>query len=117
MIHEFAHVLDYYSTGLDGLAISNKQQQEIWKNNYREEEAKGNASIISEYGLSNPYEFFAVSSELFFTEQDRLKQHLPQLLSSLQKIYGYMPPNQKKLTTWQYYKLLFFSKVSLFKLP
>ncbi|MCT4580743.1 MAG: zinc-dependent peptidase [Flavobacteriales bacterium] len=117
MIHEFAHVLDYYSTGLDGLAISNKQQQEIWKNNYREEEAKGNASIISEYGLSNPYEFFAVSSELFFTEQDRLKQHLPQLFSSLQKIYGYMPPNQKKLTTWQYYKLLFFSKVSLFKLP
>lgn len=117
MVHEFAHVLDYYNAGLDGLAIQNKKQQEIWKNSYQEEEQKGENSIISQYGLSNPYEFLAVSSELFFTEQELLKQNLPHLFLSLQKIYGYTPPNQKKITTWQYYKLLFFSKVSLFKLP
>src|SRR5262249_37465587 len=71
VLHEFAHQLDF----LDGLAngtppLKNHEQQVKWHgimtaehNKLIRDSGKGRATVLDQYGATDPCEFFAVSTE------------------------------------------------------
>nr|NIR87440.1 zinc-dependent peptidase [Candidatus Bathyarchaeota archaeon]NIT57858.1 zinc-dependent peptidase [Fodinibius sp.]NIV12723.1 hypothetical protein [Fodinibius sp.]NIY26440.1 hypothetical protein [Fodinibius sp.] len=48
-------------------------------------------TLIDEYGATNPAEFFAVVTELFFEKPKGLKSNYPQLYNQLREFYQQDP--------------------------
>ncbi|WP_251357839.1 zinc-dependent peptidase [Kangiella sp. TOML190] len=103
VIHEFAHQLDGESGVTNGAPPLNKDQSyQEWSQVLSSEFAElqkrartGEASFLDKYGATNPAEFFAVTSEVFFEKPKELKQIHPDLYRQLAEYYRVNPVDWK----------------------
>jgi Mlc titration factor MtfA (ptsG expression regulator) len=103
VIHEFAHQLDQekgYANGAPRLA--GRERARRWAQVMSEEYARLQARhawsphpveppLLSAYGATDPAEFFAVASEVFFEQPSRLAAEHPGLFEELAGYYGVDP--------------------------
>jgi Mlc titration factor MtfA (ptsG expression regulator) len=99
VIHEFAHQLDQEDGSANGAPILGKHQSyENWSQVFSKQfmllqhQAEiGAKSIFDYYGATNPAEFFAVASEVFFEQAQAFKQDYPELYEQLRLYYRVDP--------------------------
>jgi len=105
VIHEFAHQLDQekgYANGAPLLA--GRARYERWSRVLGEEFARlrtrlafpdplAPPPLINPYGASDPAEFFAVASEVFFEQPERMAAEHPELFVELAGYYRVDPRN------------------------
>lgn len=99
VIHEFAHQLDSERGHANGAPILGKDQNyDTWAHILSTEFKKlthqsntGQRSIFDYYGATNPAEFFAVASEVYFEKSVEFKQVHPELYEQLFLYYGVDP--------------------------
>ncbi|GAB56952.1 hypothetical protein GPUN_2838 [Glaciecola punicea ACAM 611] len=99
VIHEFAHQLDQENGAANGAPILSKgQRYDTWSNvlslefeKLKRQAALGQPSLFDYYGATNPAEFFAVASEVFFEKSEALKYEHPALYAQLFRYYGVDP--------------------------
>jgi hypothetical protein len=99
VIHEFAHQLDQekgLATGAPLLSRSSDYQQ--WSavmqqafSQLQQQTASGHTGLLDGYGATNPAEFFAVISEVFFEQPQQLHQQYPALYQQLSQFYRLNP--------------------------
>lgn len=99
VIHEFAHQLDHESGATNGAPwLADPEQASDWaavlsaefeQLRARQDDAQG--TLIDPYASQNPAEFFAVISEVFFEQPQRLKHEHPSLYSELSRYYRLDP--------------------------
>jgi Mlc titration factor MtfA (ptsG expression regulator) len=93
-LHEFAHVLDFDAGQADGvpgfmpwksvtpwLAMMHGETKRI----------RQHRSILRQYAATNEAEFFAVATEMFFEQPDRMKEKHPDLYALMTQAYGQDP--------------------------
>ena len=98
-LHEFAHQLDGEATGMDGApALPSRAHYRDWARvlgaEYEtliEKVHRGHRSLLDSYGATNPAEFFAVVTEMFFEKPGALKHRHPQLYAELAEFYKQDP--------------------------
>jgi len=99
IIHEFAHILDFEDGVSDGFPLLPKTAEKQWEHTLEHEfktlqKAVGHGHLseknhfLGEYAATNEAEFFAVASERFFMQPERLQHHFPKLYDLLQGFYG-----------------------------
>jgi len=99
VIHEFAHQLDQEKGHGNGAPwLAGPGRRERWARvlgeayaELREAAAWGQATLLSSYGASDPAEFFAVASEVFFEQPGPLSERHPALYAELAAFYGVDP--------------------------
>jgi Mlc titration factor MtfA (ptsG expression regulator) len=99
VLHEFAHQLDFEDDVTDGTpALETRAEYLTWARVMREEfdalreaEAQGAATVIDQYGATNPAEFFAVVTEAFFERPHALRRRHPALYAELAHFYRQDP--------------------------
>jgi Mlc titration factor MtfA (ptsG expression regulator) len=99
VLHEFAHQLDGEDGTMDGAPdLGARARYTSWAHVLGEEfgelSAKlhaGRASDIDPYGATNPAEFFAVVTEMFFEKPRALRQRHPALYGELAAFYQQDP--------------------------
>ena len=99
VIHEFAHQLDQQNGQANGAPILvGRGRYQRWSQVLGVEFAKlqdaasnQQPSLLSYYGATNPAEFFAVSSEAFFEQPQRMADEHPALYSELSRFYRVNP--------------------------
>ncbi|MDZ7659904.1 M90 family metallopeptidase [Fodinibius sp.] len=99
VFHEFAHQLDYEYGATEQIESQNADSSYLsWAkvlgreyNNFLNKLKQNQQSLIDEYGATNPAEFFAVVTELFFEKPKQLKNKHPQLYSQLTEFYQQDP--------------------------
>jgi MtfA peptidase len=93
--HEFAHRLDMLDGVTDGTPPlgDDPQASARWIDvcTAAFERVRVGESILRDYAATNPAEFFAVASELFFTRPVDLMAHEPDLYGELRLFYGQHP--------------------------
>ena len=57
----------------------------------QEQASRGEPSLLSHYGATNPAEFFAVSSEAFFEQPEKVAAGHPALYAELARFYRVNP--------------------------
>lgn len=103
VLHEFAHQLDQEDGVADGAPDLDRDQRRSWAQvlgaeytDLREHVHVGRPSDIDEYGATNPAEFFAVVTEVFFERGRELKAHRPELYAELASFYRQDPASRPK---------------------
>lgn len=99
VIHEFAHQLDQENGVSNGAPILGKNQSyESWSVAFsaqfealQHEARSGTPSIFDYYGATNPAEFFAVATEVFFEKSLQLSREHPKLYEQLSEYYRVNP--------------------------
>lgn len=99
VIHEFAHQLDQENGRANGAPILGKDQNyQSWSDVFtaqfellRKQAAMNIPSIFDYYGASEPAEFFAVASEVFFEKSAQLYKEHPALYKQLTNFYKVDP--------------------------
>ena len=99
VIHEFAHQLDQENGPANGApTLAPGQNHRRWAAVLAEAfahlqalEQAGEASLLSHYGATNPAEFFAVASEVFFEQPAALAEAYPALFAELSAFYRVDP--------------------------
>lgn len=99
VIHEFAHQLDQEDGQANGAPILGKgQNYTCWADVFSEQftllqsQAKrGVHSLFDHYGATNPAEFFAVASEVFFEQPKQFAKEFPELYKQLTQYYHVDP--------------------------
>ncbi|MBC7956589.1 MAG: zinc-dependent peptidase [Cytophagales bacterium] len=99
VIHEFAHQLDQENGPANGApSLSGRRRYARWSQVMAAEFAQlqaqaeaGQATLLSAYGTTNPAEFFAVASEVFFEQPQRLATEHPALYQELADFYRLNP--------------------------
>ena len=99
VLHEFAHQLDYEDDITDGTpALNTRAEYLAWARVMSEEfealrgaEERGAATLIDQYGATNPAEFFAVVTEAFFERPEALRRRHPALYEELARFYKQDP--------------------------
>ncbi len=99
VIHEFAHQLDQENGAANGSPrMSGRARRERWARVLGEEFAvlqrrtsQREPSLLSDYGATDPAEFFAVASEVFFEQPQRLAAEHPALYRELSHYYRVNP--------------------------
>ena len=94
-LHELAHQLDGVATGMDGAPdLPTKERYTAWARVLGDEYANlieqlhhGHKTKLDPYGATNPPEFFAVVTEMFFEKPGQLKRHHSDLYDELAKFY------------------------------
>jgi Mlc titration factor MtfA (ptsG expression regulator) len=90
-IHEFIHVIDKSDHNVDGLPqILMEHDYAIPFLSIVEDEIQkiiDNKSELSPYGATNKAEFFAVASEFFFENPEKLKKRHPELFNILLELF------------------------------
>jgi len=97
--HEFAHkldMLDGYADGVPPVATSGAHQAwtEVLDAEYKalvQADERGKRTLLDKYGATNPAEFFAVATELFFERPDRMKDRHEELYRSMAAFYRQDP--------------------------
>ncbi len=95
VIHEFAHQLDQESGQANGAPTMRSRSSYIdWSRVFANEFAQlqqrvesGQGGLLSDYGATNPGEFFAVASEAFFEQAERMAAEHPALFDQLRNYY------------------------------
>lgn len=102
--HEFAHQLDMMNGQfVDGTPpLDSEEQYQVWTTAMTQgyEELKKRLrnrqpSILRRYGLTNPGEFFAVSTEAFFAAPEELFEDYPDVYEALRSFYGQDPASRR----------------------
>jgi Mlc titration factor MtfA (ptsG expression regulator) len=101
VIHEFAHQLDQENGKANGAPILGKSQNyQSWSDvlsaqfeQLKKQEKAGEPSIFDYYGATNPAEFFAVASEVFFEQANLFHSQSPLLYDQLKDYYQVDPIN------------------------
>jgi Mlc titration factor MtfA (ptsG expression regulator) len=99
VFHEFAHQLDAEDGSVDGApALPRRSMYIAWARvlereyeRLRRDAARGNRTLLDQYGATNPAEFFAVATECFFTNSIRMKRVHPELYEELRLYYQQDP--------------------------
>ena len=99
VIHEFAHQLDQQKGYANGAPwLGRRDRYPRWSRLMSEEFARlqyraaiGEPSLLSHYGATNPAEFFAVVSEVFFEQPRELAAMHPALYEELRTLYRVDP--------------------------
>ncbi|PQA89070.1 zinc-dependent peptidase [Hyphococcus luteus] len=99
VFHEFAHQLDNETGVTDGSPLLDKDQSasrwaQVFRAAYkrlREDAAAGRANALDPYGATNPAEFFAVASEVFFEQPKKLQDAEPELYEEMAHYYRLDP--------------------------
>ena len=99
IIHEFAHQLDQQSGAANGAPIlARSEQYREWSKTFAAEfdrlqaqARNGEASLFDYYGATHPAEFFAVVSEVFFEQPQRMSSEYPALYRQLAGFYHLDP--------------------------
>jgi Mlc titration factor MtfA (ptsG expression regulator) len=96
IIHEFAHKLDQLDGAADGMPpLPDRSARELWTQtigtNFRRLRRRGSDGLVRAYGASSPAEYFAVTSELFFTRAGDLRARLPRVYERLAEFYRQDP--------------------------
>ena len=99
VFHEFAHAIDMLDRVLDGTPpIADVAARQRWVavctrvfDWLRETE---DDSVLRDYAITNPGEFFAVATETFLTRPAALRDEQPQLYEVLRDFYGHDPAAQ-----------------------
>ncbi|MCL1080105.1 zinc-dependent peptidase [Parashewanella spongiae] len=99
IFHEFAHQLDQESGNANGAPfLPNNDDYEMWSKILNQEFIKLQQcaeqqipSLFDYYGATNPAEFFAVITEVFFEQPQAMHQDYPQLYQQLIKVYVVNP--------------------------
>ncbi len=98
VIHEFAHQLDQETGVANGAPFLKSKNNQCWSQILTKEfeklqlQAKHNqVSLLDHYGATNPAEFFAVASEVFFERPIDMKEQYKKLYTQLQNFYKVNP--------------------------
>lgn len=99
VIHEFAHKLDMLDGSVNGTPpLDSAEQNEQWKlimtgefNRLARSARLGVPHALNTYGLHSPGEFFAVSTEAFFTNAKAVRDLHPELYELLRGYYKQDP--------------------------
>ena len=99
VIHEFAHQLDQQTGSANGAPLlGGRRQYRHWSGvlgaefaRLQQQAAAGQPSLLSHYGATDPAEFFAVASEVFFEQGQRLQAEHPALYQQLAQYYCLSP--------------------------
>jgi len=99
VLHEFAHQLDQEDGTMDGAPdLGDRARYAAWARvlgeEYEELVARvhaGRRTDIDDYGATNPPEFFAVVTEMFFEKPVQLRARHPDLYAALQDFYQQDP--------------------------
>ncbi len=95
VIHEFAHQLDQEKGYANGAPVGlTRSQRERWAAVFNAEFAQlrmrlamGEPTLLGAYAATDPAEFFAVASEVYFEQPDLLAAHHPALFAELRTLY------------------------------
>lgn len=100
VIHEFAHQLDQETGAANGAPFLRHKKRNHWSKVFSEEyetlcrrTEQGKDSLLDSYGATNPAEFFAVASEVFFEQPAALKAEHQALYEQLKGFYHVDPAN------------------------
>jgi Mlc titration factor MtfA (ptsG expression regulator) len=99
VIHEFAHQLDQAKGFANGAPLlASRQAYRQWSlvmqreyDALRERVARGEPGLLDAYGATDPAEFFAVASEVFFERSGELATAHPALYEQLSRYYRLEP--------------------------
>lgn len=99
VIHEFAHQLDQETGHANGAPrLGGRRRYERWSRVFEDayqrlhaQLARGEASLFCAYAATNPAEFFAVASEVFFEQPGRMAAECPALYRELSGFYRVDP--------------------------
>jgi MtfA peptidase len=99
VIHEFAHQLDQHNGPANGAPfLGRRDRYQGWSAvlgaafaELQQRVARGEATLIDAYGASDPAEFFAVASEVFFERSQALADEQPALYGQLAAYYRVDP--------------------------
>ncbi|MEW6982930.1 zinc-dependent peptidase [Colwelliaceae bacterium 6471] len=99
VIHEFAHQLDQENGRANGAPILGRNQTyDTWSkafsvqfNLLQQQANAGIPSLFDYYGASEPAEFFAVTSEVFFEQAKQFNHDHPALYQQLKLFYNVDP--------------------------
>lgn len=99
VIHEFAHQLDQENGRANGAPILAKgHSYQSWSETLttqfeqlQRHASLGEPSLFDHYGASNPAEFFAVASEVFFEQAKQFQRISPTLYQQLSQYYRVDP--------------------------
>ena len=98
VFHEFAHQLDFEDRVVDGTPLLEPRQYVSWARvlggeyeALRRANADASLTLIDQYGATNPAEFFAVVTELFFERPVALRDRHPALYEELREFYQQDP--------------------------
>jgi Mlc titration factor MtfA (ptsG expression regulator) len=99
VIHEFAHQLDQEKGQANGAPWQDgRRTRERWAKVFASEysalrlrAAQGDSGLLSDYGATDPAEFFAVASEVFFEQPQQLAVDHAELYALLSGYYRVNP--------------------------
>lgn len=99
VLHEFAHQLDQEDGSSDGVPVLESRARyvhwaQLLQSEYQrlvELTRKHKKDVIGAYGATNPAEFFAVATEVFFEKPFLLQKKHPELYSELRDFYHLDP--------------------------
>lgn len=98
--HEFAHKLDQLGGVADGMPpLPTRDDESAWVQtlgtNYRRLRRRGSDGLVGGYGATNPAEYFAVTSEVFFTRPVELAERHPRVYQRLADFYQQDPAGRR----------------------
>ena len=98
VLHEFAHQLDQENGPANGAPLLPRGAGPDWARvlgdefqRLRQRVQDGQPTLLSDYGASDPAEFFAVATEVFFEQPARLAQEHAALYAELRGFYRIDP--------------------------
>jgi Mlc titration factor MtfA (ptsG expression regulator) len=99
VFHEFAHQLDMLNGEFDGTPnLPTRALRERWGRVMQHEfrrleraERHGRRTLLDPYGLENPAEFFAVTTECFFDAPQAMRERYPELYELFRDYYRQDP--------------------------
>ena len=103
VLHEFAHQLDAEDGSVDGAPVlADRSRYVVWARilgreyeRLRRDTALGRQTVLDRYGATSPVEFFAVTTECFFTRPELLKAGHPELYGELRDYYQQDPVEEQ----------------------
>ena len=102
VFHEFAHKLDAEDGTLDGTPrLSDRAERQRWievcNAEYQSVRQGTGSALLSTYAGTSPSEFFAVTTEIFFTRGAELAEDRPDLYDVFRRFYGQDPAGRQQL--------------------
>ena len=99
VLHEFAHQLDREDGAINGTPLLEQRSQYLaWGRvltaeyeRLQRDRQLGRATVLDDYGATDPAEFFAVATECFFEKPRTLKKRHPALYEELKIFYRQDP--------------------------
>lgn len=109
LIHEIAHKLDVLDGSMDGMPPLPAERREAWRRDFQQAfdalqsevdrldpESELTPAGIDPYGAEAPDEFFAVMSEMHFSNPQVLRDAMPAVAAHLAEFYGASPMDQPR---------------------